>query len=643
MNDFLNYHWDFPASNHTDVHGFDTPDMETFKKDPIAGIARESVQNSIDAKRPGAVGPVRIEFISSEIGVNDICRIEEIENQLVHCEKKRQGSNKDLEKIEQMRETLKAGKLKVLRISDHNTTGLTGIASGDDDDRWGSLIKGSANSNKGTGTLGSKGIGKFAAFVCSRLRMVFYSTFNMDGERGYEGVCRLCAATIDGSTDYTIGPGYFASGIEHKAITSDIPESWSLKRGADDYGTDVYIIGFTENEGWEKDVISNVLESFIVAISQGQLIVQVNNLEINANNLAKIVSDPRYISLDRSKSILSQYDCLANSDSVLVKEIDLDDFDGQLELRVKKYVAGSEEEKRATKCCTMLRWPFMRIRDKKNISVIPCSSLLLIKNGPLADMLRDIENPQHNDWEPKRIEDPRRQKYVSGVIKEMERKIIEAIKEFLKESNTDETDFDGAGEFLPDISGTDGTKKKIKDDTDVQSLGREKQSIATTTEGYEPSSEAQTVEPDVGSVDEEEEGEASVPSGENNGEGGGPRPGEGGGAVEPGDKEIFRRVKLASLHYRFFCIDKAKGQYCIYVVAPTDDENCEMEIYSCDDAGGKEKIRVLQCQLNGANIEFEENVVKGYKFVNGQAYRFMVMLETTELISGRVEFYADRK
>lgn len=639
----VTYNWDFPASNYSDVHGFDTPDMETFKKDPIAGLARESVQNSIDAKRKGVSGPVRIEFVTSEIDVSDICGIEEIQEQLVRCEKKRQGSNKDLERIKKMREAITDGSFKVLRISDHNTTGLTGIASGDPDDRWSSLIKGSGNSNKGKGSLGSKGIGKFASFVCSRLQMVFYSTFNMSEERGYEGVCRLCAATIDDSSDYTQGPGYLASDVKHSAILGDIPESWAIKRTGNDYGTDVYIIGFIESENWEREVISNILDSFIVAISQGQLVVQVNDVEITADNLAKIVSDGKYISSDRKKSILSQFDCLAISDSVLAKEIDLDDFEGQLELRVKKYVAGSEEEKHATKCCTMLRWPFMRIKDKKNISVIPCSSLLLIKEGSLADMLREIENPQHNDWEPKRIEDPASQKYVSGVIKEMERKIVEAIKEFLKESNTAETDFDGAGEFLPDVSGADGTRKKTKDETDAQSLGREKQATITTTEGYEPSTEAETVEPDIGSVDEEKEGTASVPTGENEGDGGEPRPGEGGGAVNPGEKEIFRRVKLASLHYRFFCIDKAKGQYCIYVVAPSDDDACGMEIFSCDDAGGKEKICVTQCKLDGNDVEFENNIVRGFKFVRGQAYRFMVGLETTELISGRIEFYADRK
>ena len=41
--------WRFPDNNYTDEKGLDTSDMEIFKKDPIASLAREICQKSIDA------------------------------------------------------------------------------------------------------------------------------------------------------------------------------------------------------------------------------------------------------------------------------------------------------------------------------------------------------------------------------------------------------------------------------------------------------------------------------------------------------------------------------------------------------------------------------------------------------------------
>lgn len=43
--------WRFAGNNYTAENGLDTADMETFKRDPIASLARETCQNSIDAKK----------------------------------------------------------------------------------------------------------------------------------------------------------------------------------------------------------------------------------------------------------------------------------------------------------------------------------------------------------------------------------------------------------------------------------------------------------------------------------------------------------------------------------------------------------------------------------------------------------------
>ena len=45
------YKWKFIENGYGNESSLDSTDVETFKKDPIASIARELCQNSVDARR----------------------------------------------------------------------------------------------------------------------------------------------------------------------------------------------------------------------------------------------------------------------------------------------------------------------------------------------------------------------------------------------------------------------------------------------------------------------------------------------------------------------------------------------------------------------------------------------------------------
>ena len=106
-----------------------------------------------------------------------------------------------------------------LRISDFNTTGLVGV-SGGDNTPWHYLVHGSGISDKGATSGGSKGIGKFATFVNSHFNTVFYSTKTEKGEIGYEGICKLCSAKQEGTTEKTQGIGYYGANVMNEPIIS---------------------------------------------------------------------------------------------------------------------------------------------------------------------------------------------------------------------------------------------------------------------------------------------------------------------------------------------------------------------------------------------------------------------------------------
>lgn len=125
------FKWRFPGNNYTTDNGLDTADMETFKKDAISSLAREVCQNSIDARRKDAVGPVRIEFKSFEIFKDAIPGRDAIEQQIQDCLGTWTSHKKINGQLTEMLAQIKKENIACLRISDFNTTGLVGV-SGDE-------------------------------------------------------------------------------------------------------------------------------------------------------------------------------------------------------------------------------------------------------------------------------------------------------------------------------------------------------------------------------------------------------------------------------------------------------------------------------------------------------------------------------
>ena len=74
----------------------------------------------------------------------------------------------------------------------------------------------------------------------------------------------------------------------------------------------------------------------------------------------------------------------------------------------------------------------------------------MIHDNELNKKLRAIENPQHTDWEIKRLNDfPAEKRVTRKLKKDLENAVNGFIKEVLRASSGETTDLEGAGEFLP--------------------------------------------------------------------------------------------------------------------------------------------------------------------------------------------------
>ena len=123
-----------------------------------------------------------------------------------------------------------------------------------------------------------KVIGKFATFVASGFNTVFYSTNTLNNEIGYEGICKLCSAKQPNTDEKTQGIGYYGFSKMNKAIPEQLNIDPTFKRYLNNYGTDIYIIGFKNKKNWKKDIISKILDSFISAIVFKSLEVEVDDI-----------------------------------------------------------------------------------------------------------------------------------------------------------------------------------------------------------------------------------------------------------------------------------------------------------------------------------------------------------------------------
>lgn len=206
-------------------------------------------------------------------------------------------------------------RIQCLRISDYNTTGLLGVASREETPFY-LLTKGSGLSNKVGTSGGSKGIGKYASFVASAFNTVFYSTYTKEQEQGYIGICKLCSTTIEGSDEKTQGIGYYGIDEKNNPILEQISIDPNFKRKS--FGTDIYILGFKNEETWEKEIVTKVLDSFLSAIYYDELEVIINDKVINKQSLSDIVYNDELITKKFQSSIKSQYILL--NDPTVYKE-----------------------------------------------------------------------------------------------------------------------------------------------------------------------------------------------------------------------------------------------------------------------------------------------------------------------------------
>lgn len=268
--------WTFAKNDGGRDSGLHDAGVETFKGNFDKYLAREMIQNSLDA-RHDLNAPVLVKFEVLELSSKDIPDGDYLKGTLARCSEYWTHDKKAKEFFTRAG-TLCADNNNViaLRIGDYNTTGVLGS----DTERaknWYNLIRCAGSSSKGGGEGGSFGIGKNAPFAASQLRTVLYSTLNTSDEHIFQGVSTLVShihpnGGIAQPTGYLGGPNGASIRAKNK-----IPKKFIRT----EYGTDLIVLGFSKTDNWQKDLIYSVLDNFWPAIHFGDLEVEVGGAAIN--------------------------------------------------------------------------------------------------------------------------------------------------------------------------------------------------------------------------------------------------------------------------------------------------------------------------------------------------------------------------
>lgn len=618
--------WNFPSNNNGKISGISEAGIETFRGKQLKSLAREICQNSLDAKE-ASKDKVIVEFELYEVSFKDDPRINGLKEYFKLAKEYWKENEKTIRFLEKAEKNFKKDKIRVLRISDYNTTGLV-----DSDKKknstWNNLVKSSGVSDKTGSSGGSYGIGKSAPFACSDLRTVFYNTLDKTGLQAFQGVANLVSFEMEEGTT-TQGIGYYGNSENNTAIKNMENFGSYIRK---ECGTDIYVIAFSDDEEWEKRIIEAILENFLIAILKNNIEVKVGRTLINKETLNSLIEEHK----DNISLTYNYYQVLTGNESEEM-EIPLRDL-GVFRL----YLAIKKDFKRTI---LISRSNGMKILDGNRISgSIQFSGVCILEDEKINAYFREMETPQHDDWEIDRHSNP---KEAEKIKKEFFRILREKVKEKGKESITDEMDAVGMGEYLPDIQDISSDSENKKENIENGKKTFECQKITTLEAARNSTIEISDENEEENYIDESsEEGEIEneVPS-EGDFNLGDKKSGTGNGAIGNGEKlDLSKFSHMHPSSIRIFKVSDENDNE-VYKMIFKLNRNTKNAVIEVSIAGEDRTIPIIIKSVkneNGEILESKNNRIDMKNLLKDTKYSILFSLNGNENYPVEVKIYGDK-
>lgn len=591
--------WNFPSNGGGQIRGVAEAGIQTFTGKEISSLARETCQNSLDAVANENFA-VTVEFQHYEIDTKKIRGYLDYKNILSKCREFWSNNAKVKNFVDKAIEQLNLPKTFVMRISDYNTVGLAEPFNYRSQEGWNALTKIDGGATKTGDAAGSFGIGKNAPFTNSFYRLVFYRTLNLKDEQAAQGMSRLISFQRN-SDDITAGIGYYGQ-KEKNLPVEKIEELENIFRRTDK-GTDIFVYGFNGGYTWDKEIIGELMENFLVAIYRDKLRVKVQGKEFNKNNLGDFLCSAE----DKFSKAANYYKILSNGEAVKFFNTD---FHGMGKLKLGVLI---DSQINLNRKVLVVRKNGMKIFEMDRISrTLSFTGILELEGRELNEFFREMETPSHDKWEPRRYE--KNPKLAKEYLTELKRRVRDTISNIGAENISEEIIVEGLSDMLNfDDSTIAGDLKKIETLDELMPPEIELISVTTSersfsTSGSNDNSKTQRTKGDI--TDKEGNSPAIRKLGgtrkrktlaEHKGE----KSSDGENIIlEPGGKRIgCNKIRVVKF---------GKKNYLLILEVPQNISKGRIEIFSVGEDNSHEKLSVtatyskdVDSQIKNDTISFE--------------------------------------
>lgn len=588
------FRWVFPPTGGVGEEGSHDAGLEHFRGNPMESLTREILQNSLDAA--AGEGPVEVLFEEFEVRSEDLPDMKGLRAALEACRDWAEPGSRDRAWFDSALKAARAKTIRVLKISDYGTAGVGG-PYGEPKTGWYDLVKSIGSSHKGQSAGGSFGIGKSAPYTVSALRAVWYTTFTEAHGFASQGVARLMAHP---GPDGEMRRGFGAWGTGPQLAPATDPQLLPEKFRRGRTGTDVIVLGFAGEDGWEETVLRETIRSFHPAVSDGKLAVAAGGQRLDRETIAGAVD--RILRSDPGWEAGAYYRAWASPERPFDRrEIKVSGKAlGEVELRL---VTGGTLPKKIQRA----RSGGLVVDTISPYVYVPraYAGVLMASGEELCGYLKQLEPPAHNKWEVKRADDPKEARKVLDAVKLY---IDDCLRTLSEEIRSEQVELDEYAGILPGEDSGGGAAPE-------PGGGSSSQGWAELPLRLSRPSVLQPKEGTPGGVNPDAPGEASadVGGGGSSG-GGGPTEGSGGGteagpaerggprsgrAPGPGGAEGARPAPASA---RAFLLDQQRRAYLVVLRPDRTVEAAYIAVRIADEEGGRTSGREVSALRGSAGL-----------------------------------------
>jgi hypothetical protein len=610
--------WIFAKNDGGRDSGLHDAGLETFKGNFDRHLAREMIQNSLDA-RHDPNNPVAVKFELLQLNRSDIPDVDSLRATLARCAEYWSHDNKAKEFFRRAETHAGTDKIMALRIGDYNTTGVLGSDT-ERSKNWYNLIRCAGSSSKGGGEGGSFGIGKNAPFAASLLHAVLYSTFNIDEEHVFQGVATLVSHNHpQGGVSQPTGFLGGSNGASVRSL-SQVPAKFRRLQ----HGTDVIVLGFPASDNWQNDLLYSVLDNSWPAIHFGDLEIKVGDTTVTKGNLQALLETFSGQEGFTANLFYEAFTTPTHKFPVVLPHL------GEVTL----YLTAGDAD--LPKRIAMVRKTGMKIFEKSFRSVIPFCGVFMCRNDRGNKLLREMEPPRHDIWDPDHPE--------KGANRKIESEYVNFIRDCIRKlTPADESkviSIPGLNRFLPDDDETPEESFEGVMNEDYRQETPERGRLAEKIPGRKMDTKTKPMQPDhLKPAEADGETEGGEGEGTDSGPGTQEETGTGTGAAGRGKGAGnaggaggahggANSKPSIPIHYRTYAPDSTTGVYTITIVPEQQEATDAMLVISTvgDDQKAPAEIKSARF-ANGGDIAVAETGVLGpLKFTDGTPLKLEVVL-----------------